>query len=127
VVLIEGPADADAVSCVLSLLETEPPVARDWSLPRLAAVMVEAALFLGNDSGLTHLAAGVGAPTIALFGPTDPIVWAPLGPRVLVIAGAEDPADPWRGVGVERVQSAIHSCWQERELAPPARASQEAS
>jgi heptosyltransferase-3 len=43
--------------------------------------------FIGNDSGITHLAAAVGAPTIALFGPTDPAVWAPRGGNVLVIAG----------------------------------------
>ncbi len=39
---------------------------------------------MGNDSGVTHLAAAAGAPTLALFGPTDPATWAPLGPRVEV-------------------------------------------
>jgi ADP-heptose:LPS heptosyltransferase len=40
-------------------------------------------LYIGNDSGLTHLAAAVAGPEVlALFGPTDPRVWAPLGPGV---------------------------------------------
>jgi len=42
-------------------------------------------LFIGNDSGITHIAAYWGAPTIALFGPTDPAVWGPLGRRVKVL------------------------------------------
>ena len=49
------------------------------------ALMTEAALYLGNDSGITHLAAACGTPTIALFGPTDLQIWAPLGPRVRII------------------------------------------
>lgn len=49
----------------------------------------KARLYIGNDSGITHLAAAVGTPTVALFGPTDPRVWAPRGPCVTVIRGAE--------------------------------------
>ena len=41
--------------------------------------------YLGNDSGITHLAAMLGVPTLALFGPTDPLIWRPLGPSVRVI------------------------------------------
>ncbi len=111
VVLIEGPADAVAVSSVLSRLERTPPVARDFPLPLQAAFFAGASLFIGNDSGLTHLAGAVHAPTIALFGPTDPAIWAPLGPHVTIVAGAGDPADPWGGVSVERVQYAIQSRW----------------
>ncbi len=42
----------------------------------------QARWFVGNDSGPTHLAACLGVPTVALFGPTDPQVWAPVGPHV---------------------------------------------
>lgn len=45
-----------------------------------------ARLFIGCDTGPTHLAAQLGVPTIALFGPTDPAVWAPVGARVRVLA-----------------------------------------
>src|SRR5207247_10062448 len=43
--------------------------------------------YLGNDSGLTHLAAMLGVPTVAIFSPTDPKIWRPVGPFVNVIQG----------------------------------------
>jgi ADP-heptose:LPS heptosyltransferase len=45
-------------------------------------------VYIGNDSGISHLAAAAGAPVVALFGPTDPAVWAPRGPRVRILAAA---------------------------------------
>ncbi len=51
----------------------------------LAQWLARAGIFIGNDSGITHLAAAVGTPTVAIFGPTDPAVWAPRGPFVRVI------------------------------------------
>lgn len=50
----------------------------------LACWLASASLYIGNDSGITHLAAAVGTPVLALFGPTDPGVWAPKGPNVRV-------------------------------------------
>ena len=52
----------------------------------LARWLASARLYIGNDSGISHLAAAVGAPVIAIFGPTDSRVWAPRGPRVTVLA-----------------------------------------
>lgn len=54
----------------------------------LARWLAGARAFVGNDSGITHLAAAVGVPVVALFGPTDPAIWAPRGHRVRVIRGA---------------------------------------
>jgi heptosyltransferase-3 len=51
----------------------------------LAQWLAGAALYVGNDSGITHLAAAVGAPVLALFGPTDPEIWGPRGSRVTVL------------------------------------------
>jgi len=51
----------------------------------LAALMKHCALFVGNDSGPMHLAAAVGCPVLALFGPSNPYVWGPKGNRVSVI------------------------------------------
>ena len=51
----------------------------------LGAALARAGLFLGNDAGVSHLAAATGAPTLALFGPTDPALWAPVGPRVATL------------------------------------------
>lgn len=54
------------------------------NLYELARWLAGARLYVGNDSGITHLAAAVGTPVLALFGPTDPAVWAPRGPNVQV-------------------------------------------
>jgi heptosyltransferase-3 len=54
----------------------------------LAQELAAAALFIGHDSGVTHLAAALGIPTVALFGPTDPLIWGPLGDHVRVVSSA---------------------------------------
>jgi hypothetical protein len=56
---------------------------------QLARFLAGSRAYIGNDSGITHLAAAVGVPTIALFGPTDPRVWAPRGPAVKIIHRAD--------------------------------------
>jgi ADP-heptose:LPS heptosyltransferase len=53
-------------------------------LYELACWLAGARLYVGNDCGITHLAAAVGTPVLALFGPTDPAIWAPRGPNVRV-------------------------------------------
>ena len=55
------------------------------SLSDLARWLAGARFYIGNDSGITHLAAAVGAPVIAIFGPTDPSVWGPRGELVHLI------------------------------------------
>ncbi|MEO8029129.1 MAG: glycosyltransferase family 9 protein, partial [Bryobacteraceae bacterium] len=54
-------------------------------LINLARFLGSATLYVGNDSGITHLAAAVGTPTVAIFGPTDPAVWAPRGNHVRIV------------------------------------------
>jgi len=67
--------------------EDELPGARRFGdLYELACWLAAARIYIGNDSGPTHLAAAVGTPVVALFGPSDPAVWAPRGPRVAVAA-----------------------------------------
>jgi lipopolysaccharide heptosyltransferase III len=65
----------------------DPPLAdavRFDNLYDLACWLASAQLYAGNDSGITHLAAAVGTPVIAFFGPTDPDVWGPRGPHVRI-------------------------------------------
>ena len=57
----------------------------ETSLLELSGFMKNASLFVGNDTGLMHMAAAVGCPVVALFGPTDPDVWGPRGPKVRTI------------------------------------------
>ncbi|MDP9003657.1 MAG: glycosyltransferase family 9 protein [Verrucomicrobiota bacterium] len=89
VVVVSGEADQERVR----LLETawkEKPFRRatNLTLPRLAAVL-ENSTFIGHDSGISHLAAAVGARCVLLFGPTDPAVWAPANENVRVIQAPE--------------------------------------
>jgi heptosyltransferase III len=65
--------------------ETLEDAVRFDNLYELAGWLGSAQVYIGNDSGITHLAAAVGTPVVAIFGPTDPIVWAPRGERVSVI------------------------------------------
>lgn len=77
---ILGPAEADLPADVPSSRMIVRP-----SLEALAATLARSTLFIGNDSGVSHLAAAVGAFTLTLFGPTNAAVWRPDGPRVRVV------------------------------------------
>lgn len=66
----------------------------------LAAWLSGARIFVGNDSGITHLAAALGVRTLALFGPTNPRVWAPRGAHVIH-------QDPIGSISVEQVRQAV--------------------
>lgn len=81
-------------------------------LPALATAIRAARLYIGADSGPTHLAAQLGVPTLALFGPTDPEVWGPVGPRVRVVA------PPRRAADMGWLEPSI--AWPELELLPQA-------
>lgn len=61
------------------------PVLTNLSLELMAALLFESAFYIGNDSGISHLAAGVGLPGLIFFGPTDPAVWAPSGPGIHIL------------------------------------------
>ncbi|MGE5489406.1 MAG: glycosyltransferase family 9 protein [bacterium] len=74
------------------------------NLYELACWLAQASLYIGNDSGITHLAAAVGTPVVALFGPTDPAVWAPRGPSVCVVRA---PGGRMENLGVDDVLAAL--------------------
>lgn len=63
---------------------------RNLPLPALASALSGCRLFLGHDSGVGHLAAACGVPSLLLFGPTDPATWAPPAPHVTVIRREPD-------------------------------------
>ncbi len=73
-------------------LQSRHPTCFHVGLYELAERMQRARLFLGNDAGVTHLAAALGLPTIALFGPSNSTQWSPLGPQVTVLH-APDPSN----------------------------------
>lgn len=88
-----GEADA-ALAGVLAEKAADVPTLRDRTLVELAGVLAECAAYVGNDSGVTHIAAALGIPVVALFGPSDPDHWGPRGPNVTVIrASSGDPVE----------------------------------
>lgn len=80
VVWIRGPAEADLPAGIPPDQVIDRP-----SLRALAATLARSRVFIGNDSGVSHLAGAAGAPTLVLFGPTRASVWRPDGPRVHVV------------------------------------------
>ncbi|HEX9036164.1 MAG TPA: glycosyltransferase family 9 protein [Ktedonobacterales bacterium] len=87
--LLAGAADEAVAAAVLAASGAALPVARGLDVAALAALLARCAGYLGNDSGVSHLAGLLGVPTVAVFGPTDPARWAPLGPRVAVAPASD--------------------------------------
>jgi len=86
--LLSGPADASAVAEVQQALDGQGYILLpDYPLPLLASILAHCQAYLGNDSGVSHLAAAVGTPTVAIVGPTDADVWAPRGASVRIVRG----------------------------------------
>jgi len=75
------------------------------TLEALVEALLPAPRYVGHDAGPSHLAAQLGVPTLALFGPTDPAVWAPVGADVSVLAPPQPRAMDWLEVGT--VESAV--------------------
>jgi lipopolysaccharide heptosyltransferase III len=84
-------------------------------LAELATWISGARLYIGNDSGITHLAAAVGIPTLALFGPTDPARWAPLGENVTVLRHEPIQNLPV-GVVLEAANLRLSSPWRDSSI-----------
>lgn len=79
--IITGEADGPAATALAPFGTS----AHQLPLAQLAARLTECSRFLGHDSGISHLAAACGVPSVLLFGPTDPAMWAPPAPHVTVI------------------------------------------
>jgi hypothetical protein len=113
--LIEGPADTEPCEEVALRLRSGLPLTRaaGLSLPHLAALLSQCCCYIGNDSGVSHLAAALGVPTATIFGPTDPAIWKPLGRCVVAIQPANGaawptPGDVLTGLRRLRVESLRH-------------------
>lgn len=90
------------------------------TIDEAAACLVRATVFIGNDSGLMHLAAAAGVPTLGLFGPTDERLYGPWGARARAIR-AGGPADERERA---KLRFAQESLMGELELDPVARAAE---
>ena len=86
----------------IDLLRSIAPVFRPADYLELLGVLGESAVYIGNDSGPSHLAGVIALPAVCLFGPTKPEVWRPLGPRVQVLH-----RQPLDGLTVDEVLAAL--------------------
>ena len=89
-VFVIGPAESDLLPIVKNQVEGRFRVRQFEDLTEVMAFMKAANCFIGNDSGLTHLSAFMGVPTVAIFGPSSPNRWAPIGPATKVLRGKVD-------------------------------------
>ena len=96
--VLEGPADEAVMVQLRQRLPMAPTVLRGHDLPIVAGVMAQARVYIGHDSGMTHLAALLGVPTLALFGPTDSNQWAPRGAHTVVLRGTPCGCHSWEEV-----------------------------
>ena len=104
VLVVAGEADEERLRLLESSWKDKPVrFAKNLALPHLAALF-ETSVFIGHDSGVSHIAAAVGARCILLFGPTDPAVWAPANENVTVLRA---PKGDLRSLAVGKVIEAI--------------------
>ncbi|XBQ15220.1 MAG: glycosyltransferase family 9 protein [Oceanicaulis sp.] len=90
VAIFGGPGDHETAGTVAAGIEGEViDLTGQLDLVEAAACLKRARLFVGNDSGLMHIAAASGAPTLGLFGPTDEALYGPWGPNARSIRAGE--------------------------------------
>ena len=105
--LVKGEADELVVTALANRLEGRLyRLLHSLRLTQLAAVLERCVAFVGNDSGITHLAASVSVPTVALFGPASIPIWEPQGEHVRVI--------PFGKADLEQVKDEINRHWMKR-------------
>ena len=113
--LVGGEAEGDQLAIYAKILpENRVRVARSLPLKELALQLKLCAGFIGHDSGITHLAAAVGLPTLALWADTNASVWQPLGSNIVILRGET-------GIGsltVGRVVEQVSSLEQDKRFEP---------
>lgn len=105
IILVGGPKDVDIIAQVQAHLNKPAPAfVGTLTFGQIAALAADSALYVGNDTGLTHLAAAAGAPTAMILGPSDPHRYAPFTLRSVAI---------WREaqVGARGVADGLPSAW----------------
>jgi ADP-heptose:LPS heptosyltransferase len=87
--LFSGPAEDETITRILQRFTDNNPRrsahVRNSGLAAVSALLSMSDLYIGNDSGISHLAASLGTRSMAFFGPTDPLLWKPLGENVRIV------------------------------------------
>ncbi len=79
VYLTIGNWEKELVDQLIPELMKEPVILKNYPISELAAIIEQSDLFISNDTGIMHLAGSTKTPLIALFGPTNPEIWGPVG------------------------------------------------
>jgi ADP-heptose:LPS heptosyltransferase len=113
-VVLGGPGEAERAMAapLLAALPDAIDLVGRLSLPEAASCLRRATLFIGNDSGLMHLAAAAGAPTIGLFGPTDAATYGPVGRCAVAVV-----ADSMAAIGVDDAVAAARALLDQPSMA----------
>jgi ADP-heptose:LPS heptosyltransferase len=86
VLIVLGPAEGPEVRKAFEGMGPKAPIlAKGLTLLQLASVMEGCWFFIGNDSGISHMAAALRLPTLVIFGPTNQKVWSPRGKKAFVV------------------------------------------
>ncbi len=109
IIISAGPNDDEPVQEMLFNMPNEHLVVQP--LRTVASVIRHCQVFITNDTGIMHVAAGVGTPVLSLFGPTDPLQWAPNGSQHRFILAKNCTMD---GISVEKVWGVMNEMLRER-------------
>jgi hypothetical protein len=126
-VIVQGPADEEQVRNLTAQPSRSFYLLKENDLSILAGIIKNAVLHVGHDSGLTHLAASLGVPTVACFGPTDEGRWGPRGRWVALVRGNPCLCPTWEAVQQCRDKcclkisssSLLHACERMLEFSQP--------
>jgi ADP-heptose:LPS heptosyltransferase len=111
-IVVRGPVDGEAVDDLLGAGIAASAVLSCPTPGFLAALLHRAALVLCNDTGVMHIAGAVGARCVAVFGPTDPARWKPVGERVVAVRSPDELVE---SVAVRDVLEAALRCLGDSE------------
>jgi heptosyltransferase-3 len=96
VIFLLGPVERERWDAnTIRQIESVGPVLKELALADVATVISCCAGYVGNDSGIGHLAGSMGIPTVTIYGPTNPRQWRPLGPKVSICQSPQDEKSPW--------------------------------
>lgn len=98
-----GEADREVEQVLLARAPGIPMLA-GATLTEVASVLAHCAVYVGNDSGVTHIATALGIPVVAIFGPSDADRWGPRGPNVTLLRA---PGGDLAAISVERVLQSL--------------------
>ena len=91
--ILLGPAEVDLEAVLQHSPQSQPQVVKTRTFQELITVLESAVLYIGNDSGVSHLAAFLSVPTLVIFGPSNPDQWRPFGDHVRIVKAAS-PCSP---------------------------------